>query len=536
MGIFQLLKELFETLFLSASPEVQQKQQLKKLEGELRAIQPQIYKNGLLQPNFAEAIRLLYVHTKPLDNLFSSTIISEDVKRNERFMDKLVISGFAPEEQNILENLTYEKRKAAISESDSSPMKVFETQRKNMNRLVSLLSTQEFLKIDVILADLIQLTDFCRFNFVSLLTAFDSNFSGLIPDYKPSFNPIEPKEIEKLLADLYFLSGNLKITNSVANAAVALIQIKKGDLPSEQEKSFILNHLKSILYILNHILTAQTLKSIIFIAQQNPNAILSLASYKSSARQKFSARFQEQFEADERRIKQDLKDETTNSEINQLFGANPLEPLTGYSTSLNNMLQNNSPFSFMWIRPLEIIKSFLNIYLTPSIISLLKDIVIEGFFNNPDYKSQFSSIVYACSDSLDHIKEFEAKFSTKGKYDTAMIEGYIRDSHKNSDFTKQLANLIETINSEAKEIVVSETSALFDLYNTVGDILIDAKKAKNEIIDNLKILLLSSRNRDSSDLLEQQYPSWKIFFEIMKNYAVFSMKNTQDKLAGTRKE
>ena len=136
MGIFQLLKELFETLFLSASPEVQQKQQLKKLESELRAIQPQIYKNGLLQPNFAEAIRLLYVHTKPLDNLFSSTIISEDVKRNERFMDKLVISGFAPEEQNILENLTYEKRKAAISESDSSPMKVFETQRKKMNRLV----------------------------------------------------------------------------------------------------------------------------------------------------------------------------------------------------------------------------------------------------------------------------------------------------------------------------------------------------------------------------------------------------------------
>ena len=190
----------------------------------------------------------------------------------------------------------------------------------------------------------------------------------------------------------------------------------------------------------------------------------------------------------------------------------------------------------MWIRPLEIIKSFLTIYLTPSIISLLKDIVIEGFFNNPDYKSQFSSIVYACSDSLDHIKEFEAKFSTKSKYDTAMIEGYIRDSHKNSDFTKQLANLIETINSEAKEIVVSETSALFDLYNTVGDILIDAKKAKNEIIDNLKILLLSSRNRDSSDLLEQQYPSWKIFFEIMKNYAVFSMRNTQDKLAGTRKE
>ena len=113
MGIFQFFKELFEALFMSSSPEVQKKQQQRRLETELRSFQPVIYKSGLLQPNFAEALRQLYLHTKPLDNIFSVTINSDDVKRNEHFLDELVITGFTLEEQKELDSLIYEARKKA---------------------------------------------------------------------------------------------------------------------------------------------------------------------------------------------------------------------------------------------------------------------------------------------------------------------------------------------------------------------------------------------------------------------------------------
>lgn len=527
MGILQLLKELFETLFLSSSPEAQKKQALRKVDYELRAVQPVIYKNNQLQPGFAEAIRLLYQHTKPLADLFSETIASEDVKRNERFLDKLVISGFSPEEQVQLEQLSYEHRKAEISEADSNPTKVLEAQRRNMSRIVSKLNTQEFLKIDVVLADMMQLSDFCRFNFVSILSFFDSNFTGFMSSYTPSFQCVEPKTVEKVLGELYFLSANLKITQAVSKAIIALMQIRKGEYPSDKEQADILHHLKSILYILNHIITAASLKNIIILAQENVAANPPMATYKSSARQKFSARFQEYYDADERRIKQELKDATTNSELKSLFGDQPIIPLDGYNEELNNTLHTNTSFSLSWIRPLSIIKTFLTVYFSEPIKSLLNDLVIEGFFNNPNYKTQFSSTVYACSACLDQIKEFEKEFNANGKFNITMIEGYIRDSHKNPEFTKQLEDTIDEINEEAKALMSSHTTSLYALFDALGDILVDAKKAKNEIIDNLKVLFLSSRNRDSSDLLERQYPSWEFFFDIMKNYTIISLKAPQ---------
>lgn len=524
MGIVQLFKDIFESLFMGSSPEIQKKQQLHRLESELRLIQPVIYKGGFLQPNFAEAIRQLYIHAKPLDNIFSATINSDDVKRNEHFMDELVITGFTPEEQLELESLIYEARKKAVQSADANPLKIFEAQRRIMNKLVTRLNTPEFLKIDVVLADLMQLSDFCRFNFISILTMFDRNFTGLDPDYHPDFLAVEPKSLEKLLEDMFFLCGNLKITHSVANAVLALLQIKTNAEVPEMQRRKILKHLQTIYYIVNRVLTPSTLKMLIALAKENTAADPALASYRSSARQKFSAHFQEYFEADERRIKQELKDETTTSELNELFGTHSVEHLDGYNTDLNNALQDNSSLALLWIRPLDIIKTFLIVYLTEPIKTLLNDIVIEGFFNNQNYKSQFSSTVYTCTESLARLKAFESNFEHNGKYDTAKINGYIRDSHKNTEFTKQLTSMVNQLNDEAKELVVNETASLFGLYSEIGDLLTDAKKAKNEIIDNLKVLMMSSRNRDSSDMLEKQYPSWRTFFEIMKNYAIINLK------------
>ena len=63
-------------------------------------------------------------------------------------------------------------------------------------------------------------------------------------------------------------------------------------------------------------------------------------------------------------------------------------------------------------------------------------------------------------------------------------------------------------------------NAINKVSKHISGILQDAKKPASENIANLKVLMMSSRNRDNTDLLERQYPSWQIFFEIMKNYAI----------------
>ena len=54
----------------------------------------------------------------------------------------------------------------------------------------------------------------------------------------------------------------------------------------------------------------------------------------------------------------------------------------------------------------------------------------------------------------------------------------------------------------------------------IKDILVESKKPSSEIIQNLKVLMISSRNRDNSDFMESQYGQWKVFLEIMKNYVI----------------
>ena len=91
---------------------------------------------------------------------------------------------------------------------------------------------------------------------------------------------------------------------------------------------------------------------------------------------------------------------------------------------------------------------------------------------------------------------------------------------KYSKATKSLKDLIETANTTAKQLIQTESTNFFDLYTKISDLLIDAKKPQSDSISNLKMLMTSSRNRDGAALLEQQHGQWKIFLEIMKNYAI----------------
>lgn len=78
------------------------------------------------------------------------------------------------------------------------------------------------------------------------------------------------------------------------------------------------------------------------------------------------------------------------------------------------------------------------------------------------------------------------------------------------------------INNDAHKLLQSVVTTLYNLYTLLGELLADSRKPSSEIVSNLKVLMMSSRNKDNTSLLEEQYPDWKIFFEIMKNYVIIN--------------
>ncbi|MCK9170259.1 MAG: DUF5312 domain-containing protein [Treponema sp.] len=522
MFFLQAIADFFESIFNKSSPEVQKRIQIKKMEADIRTFQPALYRNGNLLPNFGEAIKILYINSKPLDDLFLSTIGGNDIPRRQRFEAQLVLTGFTIEEQQNVESLLYQNRKTAVQSSDQPENYIFERQHRILDKIIKSLNGDSFKRMDKDITAVHQLADLCKFNFAAILQIFDTNFSTLDLSHEPLYQEVPLARIGNTLEDLYYQTADLNINTAVANAVLGLAQLKNnGALSSQRSKKYIEN-IKKIAYVLTHILTPDHLLSLIRVYKEDAAYIPKTAEYHESPRQNFANRMQQQFHADEQRIKTETKDLRISSELQKLFNGAPLAILNGYDNNMNDKLQANSALAFSWITPLQILKTFLQLYLSEPIQSLINDIVVEGFFNNSTHKTEFAAIVYAALECPEKIQAFEDSFKHGKQNDVAVLEGYMRDSHKDSDFYEKMETMVGKANNAAQKLVQEETNHLNRLYIELGELLADAKKPASEIISNLKVLMMSSRNRDNTDMLERQYPNWGIFFEIMKNYAIIT--------------
>ena len=522
MGFIKTISELFESIFKRSSPEVQKKQQMKKLEQEVKDFQPAICRNNMLLPNFGEAIFALYKNTRPLDNLFSVTVSPNTIQRQRRFEAQLIVTGYPMADQEALESLSFENRKADVLAESQNPDRIYLHQRKELERLIKSLNTDGFKKMDADLLQLRQLVEFCHYNYTPFLQAFDTNFIPADLMYKPAYKEISLATAQNLLEDLYYQASGLQISTTTADAVLALAQLRSGVEISDTEKQGYLGNLKKINYILTRILNPDKLKSLIRLCRQDLAYEPGIAKYNGSPRQDFANMLQARFDSDEQRIKTEIQDETISDEVSALFPDIPLEEVGAYSQSYNNLLQTEVSMSFKWILPLRILKTFLKIYMPEGAKALLNDIVIEGFFNNPAYKSNFSSIVFQAINADKEIKAFEESFGQDKKHSIAVLESYIKDSKKDKDFFKKLEKMVEMINDDAHGVLQAACTSLSSLSRQLGELLADAKKPSSEIISNLKVLMMSSRNRDNTNFLEANYGNWNIFFEIMKNYVIIN--------------
>lgn len=525
MSFLQTLQDFFDSLFKRSSPEVQKRQQLRKIENEIKLFTPVLFKNGMLLPNFGEAMYSLYKNARILDDLFSVTLAPNDIHRQHRFESQLIMTGYSPSDQEIIESLTYEARKAAVIEAGGDSReenRIYDTQRKNHERLIRNLNEENFRNMDREILQLRQLVDFCRINFLPVLQLFDSNFIPGDMTYVPSYSEVPVDKVGNALEDIYYQAAGLRLTTGIANAVVALAQLRSGGNLSSERQGYYVTAIKRLAYTINRVIPNERLKLLIQYSKNDENYEPRIVTYKGSPKQDFANSITETFIADEKRIKSELQDAQIERELSSLFKGSELLNSGAYNNDENMNLRANSSLSFKYIFPYRILKTFVKVYIPDSIKNLLNDLIIEGFFVNPNFKKSFSDTVYSCVGIEEVLHTFEDSFGNDMPNSIAVLQGYIKDSHKDKDFYKKMEMMVNKINEDAKEILQKQCSNLAALYKNLGDLLEDTKRPSGEIIENLKVTMLSTRNRDNYNFLEQTYPTWRIFFDIMKNYIIIN--------------
>lgn len=523
MSIIQAIKDFLDSIFRSNSPEVQKRLSLRKLENELRESPSMLYKNELVQPNFAEALRILFVNTRPIAQILENTISSSDIRRNNRFEQELIITAYNAENRQLLDSLSYEARKKALFEADPNlEHKILDSQRNALEKIIAATRLPQFAKMDEVITHLKQLTDLCHFNYIVPLQLFDGDFAEHYNDenFVPQFLALPAATLENTFLDLYYLTADFSITLADGNAILALNQLLNGKENDSRTKKELMQNLRRIQAVIKKILDAKTLKNLICIAKHDSNFVPQRASYSENVCRNFIEKIQKQFQSDEMHIRNEMKDNYVKHEIMELFPDGNIETLNGYNRETVEMLGGNSTANFMWVVPMQILKTFFKIYYSAPLRSLLNDVVVEGLFSNAAKKTAFSQMIFSINEGMNSIEQFENEFNANGKFDINLMKGYINDSHKDADFIKRLSNLVDNINAEAKEIIQKLTTLLYSLSDDLEDFLQDSKRSTSEIITNLKAIMFSSRNREATSRLELQFPLWKNFFEIIKNYVV----------------
>lgn len=519
MGIFAAILDMIESIFRGSSPEYIKKQELRKIESEVKAVVPEIYKDGMLTPEMGGILRILYDNTRLLFRILSTTIFTKDEAHNSLYEENLLETGFTSECQMLMESLSAENRKEDVITANVGMKQVFEAQRREFEKVLKEAQSENFRKIDGVLIQLKHLFDLCSYDFEEIIHKFNPEFSAVTMTNDGSYREVNLDAAGSLIQDYYFVTAGLKMNSALARAVIALNQLAHGEAAAADNEK-IIACIKKINAVHTKILTPSVTKGLVLLWRKDPSYQINSTSYTVSASANFARTLKTRFESDENKIKLEIKDRNVAMEQRKLFSGRDLDQVDGYNFQTNEILRKATSFSFDLITPIQILKTFINDFLSEKVQALVEDIVIEGFFNNSQYKSDFSSRVYLVKEFAGEIKEFEDSFARGGENDVAIIKSHIEDGRKDGDFIKKLGVMVENINRVALKLIQKQVNGIKDLYIALTEIIADSKKSKSDVIGNIKVLFNSSRNRDGVQLLESQFPLWSTFFEIMKNYAI----------------
>lgn len=520
------IKDFFEGLFFSSSPEYQKRRQLKGYAAELKKLNPPLYHTGkILLPAFGSLLYQLYHFLQPVKAILDKTVNSPDIRAAEKYQNLFFEAILSEEQVKQRKNFTFQARKLLLSRCKTYQETEHKLQEQihDFKSFMHLFAASAFKTREQEMIKLFYLSDLCDFDYASFLKRFNNNLqlSAATPASisQDNFEEVYAGDVIKNLLDFQFIVRHVAITQTTVDNVVFLarsIENFTDETGVKLEKT-----LNTVENILANRLKRTSIPKMLKLIKEDPDFEEKITVSESKPLQEYVDRMSENFQADSKRLLKITKENNITGLIEKCFGTGSLKPLDGYNDTVNDAIQHLSTVSFDWVKPMQLLKAFTEMYFETHYKTFLKSLLIEGFFANKQIEGQYAAIYRSCEMLSNKIKNFEELFKPKGQCNLIEIQGYVAEIEKGKDMKKQLQKIVEIANMQAKAVVQTGSKAYADLYAFTEHLLEDIKAPTPELITNIKALAVSSKNKESFTRLEQDRHIFAMFLEIMKNYAVF---------------
>ncbi|HRU44460.1 MAG TPA: DUF5312 family protein, partial [Spirochaetota bacterium] len=164
-------------------------------------------------------------------------------------------------------------------------------------------------------------------------------------------------------------------------------------------------------------------------------------------------------------------------------------------------------------------KTFIMVNYETNIKETVNTLILEGFFTEKEYQTQFSNIFFAINELKESFLEQEEIIANSGSYSLRNLQMFLTKATSSND--AKVIKTIENINERIRGVNKKVGELFYNFGNKIFEILQDYKSQKPLRITNIKTLK-GMQNKEFIGRLVNSYNDIAKYIKIIKTYVVIN--------------
>ncbi len=520
MSLIDSLKDFIAGLFSKDPESAQKRAELRKCHAMVTERHPPYFRarQDLVLPGFAEAILAFARLLRPLAEVARATVASPDARAAQHFFDFII--------EGRLSQLSRERRASFSYEGMSDRLRnslegddEFEIIDRELRVYLQELEGIGARRINEELGSIDRFIDVIRYDYERLLAMFDPGVSLENASRRPEFSPIDGEQAFPEILDLYYVLEDFAFTPHLRENLLRLVERRAGSAIDASRRKKVEKLVGQLDAAMTGPLSSWLILALLRSIKNDPNYLPSTPREKRDYFGAYKKRLSQQYEKDRNRLDRERHEDAVTSDLGSLFGTSDIEVIDGYDEDTDNFLRRGSPDGFLWIKPIRVLKTFVNSVFEPVMKDPLKRLLVEGYFENKVFQNNMANVLYQCERSGARIVDFETQLLGSGRISITSVKRYVEEMRRGKDIGSFLTRIVDAINGRAREIVEEEAGLFLLLGGAVAEIISDSKRTSPEVVTNLRTLG-GGRNKEIMAQIAVANEKTTILAKIMKNYSI----------------